>query len=237
MPLFPFDILSYRVNPLFVQPGQTFQLLPNPGFSASSYSLSGTLPAGITFSTVTGGFSGPATAVTAATTLTVTGNLIAGGTSVCTVVIEVTDIPVEAVVANQASATDLVNNKLIGAQNFLASAEQMINNNNQLGIFWLTLDIPYYVEFRWIYCYFNKLNYSVQNLNPENDQFSFISYFGQPTAVPEAGSSPYGNFYSDLTQPITFVKSRPPRRVKISWSPFVGWSSLPWPIPPFYGPY
>lgn len=237
MSLQPFSILTYRVNPLVVQPEQNFQLLPTPGFSAASYSISGDLPAGITFDTTTGGFSGPATAVTPATTLMVTANLIPSGTSVCTVIIEVTDIPVEAVVANQASATGLTDNRLIGIQNFLASSEQMINNNNQLGIFWVTLDLPYYVDFKWVYFYFTKLNYTVQNLNPESNQFAFISYFGQPTNVPEVGSSPYGDFYSDLTQPITFVRSKPVRRVKLAWSPFWGWSSLPWPVPPFYGPY
>jgi hypothetical protein len=234
-PLFSFNILTYSVNPYIAYLNQNFTLSPSPGFSASSYSISGVLPAGVSFSTATGALTGPATALTPATTLTVTANLIAGGTSVCTVAMEVTNIPVEAVAANQASATDLVNNKLIGMQNFLADAEQMINNNNQLGIFWLTLNLPDYVDHRWVYFYFSKLNYVVQNLNPTQNDFEFISYFGQPTAIPEPGSCPYGNYYNDLTQPITFVRSKPLRRVKISWSPFQGWYCFP--FDPFFGDY
>lgn len=231
MPLQPFSILTYSTNPAFYQIGQIVNLQPSPGFSASSYSLSGTLPLGLNFFSQTGYITGSPTTLTAATTLVVTATLANSSTSQCTLIIEITDQPVPAIEANTASATGLVDNRLIASQNFLASAEQIINNNNQLGIFWATLDLPNYVDFRWVYSYLTPLNYVVQNLNPTQENFSFVSYFGQPTSVPENGSCPYGNYYSDLTQPITFVRSMPPRRVKISWSPFTGWSTIPWIIP------
>lgn len=238
-PLFPFDILTYRVNPLFVQPGQTFTLLPSPGFSAASYSLSGSLPAGISFNTVTGGFTGPATAVTEARTLEVTATFADSSTSACTVVIEITDIPVPAVEANQASATDLVHNKLIAEQNFLACAEQMINQANQLGIFSATFELSNYVSFRWVYFYFTKLNYVVQNLNPCQDDYSFYSFFGALPSFPGPCEGPFGPWFDnwpDFTQPFpATVISHPPRKVRISWSPYTGYSPFPYTPWPGYG--
>lgn len=238
-PLFAFNILTYRVNPLFVQPGQTFTLLPSPGFSAASYSISGTLPAGISFNTLTGAFSGPAISVTPATTLLVTANLIAGGTSECSVVIEVTDIPVQAVVANQGSSTSLTNNILLQEQNFLACAEQMINNNNKLGIYWAYFDLQDYVSFRWVYFYFTKLNYVVVNQSPSQNDYAYTGYFGNfPQSFPGPLDGPFGPWFDswpDVTQPYSFVQSHPVRRVKISWSPFVGYCGFPYTPWPGYG--
>ena len=239
MPLLPFSILTYRVNPYIAYLNQNFTLLPSPGFSAASYSVSGSLPTGVSFSTVTGGFTGPATAITPATTLTVTANLIAGGTSVCTVAMEVVETPAQAVASNQASATSLTNNILLQEQNLLACAEQMINNNNNLGRFSVVLDLQDLISFRWVYFYFTRLNYTVVNLNPSQDDYAYTGFFGNfPQSFP--GEGPYGPWFDnwpDFTQPFpATVISHAPRRVCISWSQYInGYCSFPYTPWPGYG--
>jgi hypothetical protein len=228
-PLFSFNILSYRVNPFFTNPGVSFQLLPVPGFSGTSYSITGTLPAGVTFSTVSGVFTGPATSLTPATTLVVTGNLAGGGSSQCTVIMEITDIPVPAIEANIASAIGLVDSKLIAMQNFIASAESMINNNNLLGRYSATLILPDYVNFKWVYFYFTKLNYTVENLNPSNSDDQFNSFFGGLPSFPGFFDEEWGGpNYNDFTQFPATVRSNPPRRARIAWSPFTGYRTFPY---------
>jgi hypothetical protein len=237
MPLQNFSILSYGYqNPLWCAPNVAISVNPVPGFSAVSYSLTGSLPAGLSFNTTTGNISGTPTAVTPTATLVITATLANSSTSSVTMPITVSNEPPQAIVANTASALGLVDSKLVAQTNWLASAEQTINNNNAIGKYTASLILTDYISFMWVYNYMTSLNYSVTNLTPAQDDYQFISYFGQPQAF--SGSlSPFNQNFEDFTQPTNLVRSRPVRKVLISWSPFMGWSSLPWTIPPFYGPY
>ena len=235
--------MTYSFNPVFLQPGQTINLPPSPGFSAVSYSLSGVLPAGISFNTTTGYFTGTATTLTPATTLTVTATLANSTTTSCNVIISVVDTPVPAVQANNSSANYRTSNILLQEQNFLACAEQMINNNGMLGRMSCTFDLQDLISFRWVYFYFTRLNYTVENLTPNNDDFAFVSYFGQLPSFPGPAEGPFGPWfdgypYPDFGQyfPATVI-SHPVRKVRISWSQYTGYCSFPyapWPVPPFY---
>lgn len=234
MPLQNFSIVSYGYqNPLWIQPNMAVNVSPVPGFSAISYSLTGSLPAGMSFSTSTGTFSGTPTALTPTTTLAVTATLANSATSSCNFVITVTDEPPQALAANTASAVGLNDSKLISQRNWIASAEQMINNNNLLGKYTATLDMGNYISFLWVYNYLTSLNYSVVNLTPAQNDYEFTSYFGQPQTFP-GSFSPFNQNFEDFTQPYPTVVSKPVRKVMISWTPFVGWQSLPWTLPPFY---
>lgn len=231
MPLQPFSIISYGYqNPLWIQPGQSINVTVVPGFSASSYSLSGVLPTGLSFSNETGTFSGTATTLTPSTTLVVTANLIGGGTSTCNFVITVTNEPPQALAANTASAVGLTDSRLIAQQNFISSAEQVINNNNQLGVYTATLILGEYISYKWIYNYLTSLNYSVVNLTPSQDDYEFTSFFGQPTSFPSPADDIYNQNFIDFTQPVNLVVAKPVRRIGISWSPFVSYQYLPWPV-------
>jgi hypothetical protein len=244
-PIFPFSILTYSFNPIFLQPGQIINVGPSPGFSAQSYSISGTLPAGLSFSESTGRITGTATTLTPAVTLQVTATLVNSTTSTCNVIISVVDTPVPAVQANTNSAIARTNNVLLAEQNFLNCAEQMINNNGALGRFSCTFDLQELVSFRWVYFYFSRLNYTVENLTPNNDDLGFQSYFGALPSWPGPWEGPYGPWfdgypYPDFGQnfPAT-VASHPVRKVRISWSQWTGYCQFPyapWPVPPFYGP-
>jgi hypothetical protein len=119
----------------------------------------------------------------------------------------------------------------------LASAEQIINNNNQLGIYSATLILRDYISFQWAYSYLTSLNYNVVNLAPSQDDYEFISFFGQPTSFPSPASNIYNQNFEDFVQPTNLAPSRPVRKIGISWTPFTGYQTIPWPLPPFYGPY
>jgi Putative Ig domain len=240
MPILPFSILTYSFNPVFLQPGQTINLPPSPGFSAVSYSLSGVLPAGISFNTTTGYFTGTATTLTPATTLTVTATQANSSTSTCALIISVVDIPVPAVQANMNSATARTDNVLLQEQNFLQCAEQMINNNGVLGRDSATFELQNLVSFRWVYFYFSRLGFTVQNLTATNDDLGFVSYFGALPSWPGPAEGPFGPWfdgypYSDFTQYPIGVKSHPIRRVRISWSQYTNYWSFPY--TPFLGGY
>lgn len=241
MPILPFSILTYSFNPVFLQPGMSLNLKPSPGFSAVSYALTGTLPAGLSFSTETGYFSGTATTLTPATTLNVTATLANSTTTSCNVIISVVDIPVPAVQANTNSAVARTNVVLLQEQNFLSSAEAMINNNGELGIFSATFNLQEFVSFRWVYFYFTRLNYVVENLTPCNDDFGFLSYFGALPSFPGPWEGPFGPWfdgypYPDFTQPFpATVRSNPIRKVRITWSQWNGYCSFPYSPWPGYG--
>ena len=232
MSLQPFSILTYSFNPVFLQPNQTLNLKPSPGFSAVSYSLSGVLPAGLSFSDSTGYFSGTATTLTPATTLTVTATLANSTTTSCEVIISVVDIPVPAAQANMNSASARTNCVLIAEQNFLADAEQIINNNAMLGITSAHFELGPYVSYRWIYFYFSRLNYTVQNLTPgNNDDLGFLSYFGGLPSFPSLWDAPFGPWfdaYPDFSQFPAAVRSHPIRKVRISWSQLSGYCQFPY---------
>lgn len=237
MPILPFSILTYSFNPIFLQPGQTINLPPTPGFSAVSYALTGTLPAGLSFSTLTGYFTGTATTLTPVTTLQVTATLANSTTTSCNVIISVVDIPIPAIQANTNSAVARTNNVLLAEQNFLSSAEAMINNNGALGKLSATFELQDLISFRWVYFYFTRLNYTVQNLTPCNDDFAFVSFFGGLPSFPgpcEGPFSPWFDNFPDFTRPFpATVRSRPIRRVRISWSQYNGYCSFPY--TPFTG--
>lgn len=229
-----FSILRYQNNPAFFQINQALTISPVPGFSASSYSLSGpALPSGISFSTTTGVFSGTPTALMAAMTYTVTATLVSLPETSCEVVISIVDIPQTANLVNEASATGLTNLKLIAEQNFLASAEQMINQANQLGQFWINVYLDQYISFLWVYNYFTALNFTVVDLNPSNQSGQFASFFGEFPAFP--GPNINNSFFpTNFTQPYPLVISKPVRKAKIIWTPFQGY--LPFPFNPYPGP-
>ncbi len=238
MPLFSFNLLSYPNNPSFWQIGQQVKIQPAPGFSAVSYALTGpSLPLGISFNTETGVFSGSPTALTPATILSVTATLANSQTSTCQVTISVVDIPVPAVEANQNSATGLNNLKLIAEQNWIASVSAMVENANTLGQFWITAELPQYVSFNFCYFYLTRLNFVVQNLSPSQNDGEFASMFGQfssfPGSLGDEWFGPWGPNYNDFTQPYALVRSRPVRKVRISWTPWRGWL----PFEPWYGNY
>ena len=237
MPLLPFSIISYGTNnPLWVQPQQTVNIPPVPGFSAQSYSISGSLPVGLSFNTSTGVISGTPTTLTPSATLVITATLAGGATTSCNFIVTVTDEPPEAIVANSASAVGLTDSKLIAQQNFISSTEAIINNNNQLGKYTATVELSNYISMIWAYNYLTSLNYSVVNLSPSQNDFEFASQFGQFPSFPGPWNSLYAGQSEDFTQPVPLVRSKPPRKLLLSWTPFVGYQSLPWPVPPFYGP-
>jgi hypothetical protein len=121
--------------------------------------------------------------------------------------------------------------------NFLLSLEQIINNNNSLGRFVAFFTLPNYVSFQFVYNYLSPLGYVVADLSPSNSPYEFVSYFGQPGAFNGGycDNYPYGvNDYSDFTQPFPTVISRPPRRISVSWSPFVGYQTFPYGYGPWY---
>jgi hypothetical protein len=241
MPILPFSILTYSFNPIFLQPGQTINLPPSPGFSAASYSISGILPAGLSFSESTGYFTGTATTLTPATTLVVTATLANSTTTSCNVIISVVDTPVPAVQANTNSAIARTNTVLIAEQNFLASAEAMINNQGALGSFSVALDLQDLVSFRWVYFYFTRLNYTVVNLTPSNEDANFYGFFGGLPSFPGPAEGPFGPWfdgypYTDFTQPFpATIISHPVRKVRISWSQYTGYCSFPYTPWPGYG--
>lgn len=228
MAIAPFSIITYRFNPAFFQIGQTVNLLPSPGFSAVSYALSGTLPAGISFNTSTGAFTGTPTTLTAASTLVVTATLADSTITSCNVIITITDVPVTAVVANNDSAASLTNLKLLAEQRFLSDVEVMINNQNALGNFFAYFELPQYVSFNFAYFYLTKLNFIVQNLSPSQNNFEFVSEFGQFPSFPGEVTPGFEN-YNDFTQPHPLVISKPVRRIRVSWTPYAGYI----PFPPF----
>lgn len=232
MSLQPFSILSYGYqNPLWCAPNVAVNVSPVPGFSAVSYSLTGSLPAGLNFNTSTGTISGTPTTITATTTLIIVATLANSTTSSVNLPITVTDEPPQAIAANTASTIGLVDSKLIAQSNFLASAEQIINNNNKIGIYNATLILGDYISYAWAYNYLTSLNYSVVNLAPSQNDYEFTSFFGQPTSFPSPASNIFNTNFEDFTQPVPLVRSRPVRKIGISWTPFVGWSSIPWPAP------
>lgn len=236
MPILPFSILTYSFNPIFLQPGQTINLPPSPGFSAASYSLSGVLPDGLSFNSTTGYITGTATTLTPATTLTVTATFVNSTTSTCEVIISVVDIPVPAVEANTFSANSRTSNILLQEQNFLACAEQMVNNNGTLGLTHAVFDLPNYVSFKWVYFYFSRLNYTVQNLNPSQNDYSFTGFFGNFPGPIDGPFGPWFDAYPDFTQPFpATVVSHATRRVRISWSQYTGYCAFPYTPWPGYG--
>ena len=216
----PFSVISYgSSNPLWVQPNMPVNVGPVPGFSAASYSISASLPTGLSFNTTTGVVSGTPTTLTPATTYVITANLIAGGTTTCNFVVTVTNEPPPALTSNTNSAVKVIDNKLLAQQNWLASVEQMVGNNSQLGIYWANINLTNWISFYWCYNYLTSLNYTVVNLTPSQNDYEFVSYFGQPTAFPGLGGYPYGyDDYSDFGQPYPAVISRPQRKIRISWS-------------------
>jgi hypothetical protein len=233
-PLQSFSLLSYPNNPSWYQPGQTIDISPAPGFSASSYSItSGSLPLGYVFNSVTGVFTGTATTLTTdPVVLQVTATLADTTTTTCQLSLNVSDIPATAQLSNQASSFSLTDNRQLAEARFLASAEQIFANNQQLGMYWAYLELPEYVSFRFVWFYFTRLHYVVENLNPAQNDYIFSSFFGEFPSFPG-----YYDNYFDFTQPFpATVKSHPVRRVRISWSPRVGnCFSFPWlpyyPIP------
>jgi hypothetical protein len=194
----------------------------------------------LSFSTETGYFTGTVTTLTPATTLQVTANLIAGGTSTCNVIISVVDIPVPALQANTNAAIARTDSVLLAEQNFLLDAQQIINNNSQLGLTSAHFDLGPYLSFRWVYFYFTRLNYTVENLTPSNEDFGFYSFFGGLPSFPGPWEGPYGPWfdgypYPDFTQPFpATVRSHPPRKVRISWSPYINGQLCTFPYIPFY---
>lgn len=206
-----------------------------PGFSAASYSISAPLPAGLSFSTSTGMITGSATTLTPTTTYVITANLVTGGTSTCNFIITVTNEPPTALASNTASAVAKTNFKLLEQQNWLASVEQIISNNSTLGIYWAFADLTSAISFNWAYTYLTSLSYSVQNLSPSQNDFQFVSAFGQFPSFTGNEAGFYDN-YNDFTQPFPLVTSKPPRRIRISWTPFNnGYPVFP-PFTPFPTP-
>ena len=232
MSLAPFSILSYYgSNPSFWQIGQNLLVSPTPGFSAASYSLGGTLPAGITFNTTTGVFSGIPTNLTPATTLTVTATLANSTTTVCTVIMSIVDIPETARLVNQASATShtALTNRFESL--FLTSAEQLINNANSMGKFSVVMELRDYVSFNFVYNYFTNLNFTVVNLYPSNNYQEFSVYYGgYGESFPNAcfPSTNFPGCFDDFTQPYPVVAARLPRRVRITWTPYAGYQPFPY---------
>jgi len=236
MPLQPFSILSYGFqNPLWCQPNVAVNVSPVPGFSALSYAItSGSLPAGLSFNTTSGTIYGTPTTLTPTTTLVITATLANSSTTSVNLPITVTDEPPQALAANSASATGLTDSKLIAQTNFISSAEAIVNNNNQLGLYYATLILGDYISYKWAYTYLTSLNYSVVNLAPSQNDYLFTSFFGQPTSFPSPASSIYNQNFQDFTQPTNLTPSRPVRKIGISWTPFTGYQTFPWPVPPFY---
>lgn len=234
----PFSILSYGYqNPLWCAPNVAVNVSPVPGFSAVSYALTGSLPTGLSFSTSTGTISGIPTTVTPTTTLTITATLTDSSTSSVTMPITVSSEPPQAIVANTASAVGLVNSKLIAQTNFLSSTELVINNNNSIGLYSASLILGPYITYQWAYAYLTSLNYSVVNLAQNQNDYEFTSFFGQPTGFPSPASNIYNQNFEDFVQPTNLAPSRPVRKIGIAWRPFTGYQTLPWQVPPFYGPY
>jgi hypothetical protein len=238
-PLLPFSILTYPANPNFSQIGQTIVISPSPGFSAVSYAITSgasSLPPGFIFNTTTGVFTGTPTALTTVpAVLEVTATFVDSTTSVCQVTLNVIDFPPSATASNRASATGLNDNKQLAETRFLESAEMIVNNSNLLGLFHAYLELPDYVTFRFAWFYFSRLNYTVVDLNPSNNNAEFSSFFGEYPSFPGLVTPGFEN-YNDFTQYPASVKSRPARRIRLSWSQFSGYPcSFPWlpyyPIP------
>jgi len=235
-PILPFSILAYQHNPSFWQTNQALTVSPSPGFSATSYSLNGpSLPSGVVFNTTTGVFSGTPTELTSALVYTVTATLANSTTTECQVTISIVDTPPVANLVNQASATGLNNLKLIAEQNFLADIQAMINNANALGKFSINADLGPYVSFSWVYFYLTSLNFTVVNLFPSESDFNYMSFFGGLPTFAGFPEGPFGPWFDDFTQFPASVRSKPPRRVLISWSQFGTNQLCTFPYIPFYG--
>lgn len=215
MPIAPFSIISYQSNPAFFQIGQQVQLTPSPGFSANSYAISGTLPLGLSFSTSTGYITGTPTTLTPASTLMVTATLANATTTSCYVIVTITDIPATAPIANQNSAADLVNLRLLAEQNFITAANAMILNNNQLGIFEAFFDIPLYASPKTLYNYFTNLGYTFWPVNHESNPYAVYYPTGDFYDIyyPYTSGYPY---YTGLGPAYPFIPQNLPR-VRISW--------------------
>jgi hypothetical protein len=194
------------------------------------------LPPGFIFNTTTGVFTGTPTALTTVpAVLEVTATFVDSTTSVCQVTLNVIDFPPSATASNRASATGLNDNKQLAETRFLESAEMIVNNSNLLGLFHAYLELPDYVTFRFAWFYFSRLNYTVVDLNPSNNNAEFSSFFGEYPSFPGLVTPGFEN-YNDFTQYPASVKSRPARRIRLSWSQFSGYPcSFPWlpyyPIP------
>ena len=188
MAIYPFSSLKYNQNPSFWQPGQTVTITPFPGTSGISFAItSGTLPSGLSINSTTGVISGTAGSVIPPTSVIVGATQTDASIQYCTVIIAIEDIPALAPTANQASATGLTDLQAVAAQNFIAAANQIISNNNELGLFQAWFDVLPHLPIASLQAYFQSLGYTfwiTQN-----------SYNGYPVSTDPYSAAVWSNFY------------------------------------------
>jgi len=175
---YPFPTLTYTPNPSFFQMGQATVISPVPGTGGSNFAIaSGSLPAGLTLNPTTGVISGTPTALVVSNVV-ISDTLPDTTVLTCSLIITITDIPTVAPVSNTTSATDLVALMNFYEKNFVAATTQMIANNQQLGMYWVDVDLPLRANPKTMRAYFEALGYQFYAVNWRDYQTNYDYFWG-----------------------------------------------------------
>lgn len=217
---FPFSTLTYSLNPVFFFLDQQVTLLTSPGTSATNFIItSGSLPSGLSISNVSGTISGVTASLTTVPSIIVISATASDSTTItCQLTINVIDQPLPATQENTATATSLNNIRQLADQAFLSAANQMITNNQALGKFSVTLDLPPHASYSALTQYLQSLGYQTTPLNPSSLPWNTNVGFFNPAEF---------NFFPDFTPPFPLNRPNLPIRVIVSWG------NQPLPMPPY----
>jgi len=238
-PIYPFSVLRYSSNPSIWQPGQTVTITPFPGTSGTPYAVTGgTLPSGLVLDPTTGVISGTAGGVIPPTSVVIGVTQTDSSVHYCTVIIAIEDIPIVAPLANQASATGLTDLQAIAAKNFIDGANQIISNNNELGLFQAWFDVLPHLPIASLGNYFTSLGFTFSITQKSYNGYP-VSY--EPFTLPGFGAFyggypynliNYGNVL-DYSGPWGSPQQFPaPPRILITWRStpvYPQWPYYPWP--------
>ena len=228
MAIYPFTVVKYYNNPSIWQPNQQVTTQPVPGTSAVSYSITtGTLPLGLSINATTGVISGSVAVDTPQTTVVVGGLQADASTHYCTVIITIESIPVTAPAANQASATGLTDLQATAAQNFINAVNQLVSNNNQLGMFYAWFDVLPHLPIMSLRAYLTSLGYTFTVRAGNGSEY--------PNSLESFNITPFGSFYPVLDYSPPFGTPQnfpPPPRILITWRStpvYPQYPYYPWP--------
>lgn len=235
-PIYPFTTLRYSLNPSIWQPGQAVTIKPTPDSPGISYAItSGSLPPGLTIDSLTGVISGTAGPVIPKTTVVVGATQSDSSVHYCTVILTIEDIPITAPLVNQASSTSLTNLQATAAQNFINNANQIISNNDQIGLFQAWFDMLPHLPVASLRRYFESLGYTFWLTQGSYNGYSIsLEPFTLPGFGPFYGGYPFNliNYNTDYAfwygSPQNFG---PPPRILIKWNSTPVYPT--WPYYPF----
>ena len=220
--IYPFTVLTYSPASSFFQIGQSVSFGPNPQTTSNTYAItSGTLPAGLSLNPSTGMITGTPTTLTPTSTILITSTLPDTTTRQCSIEISIIDIPQIAPASNQASATDLTSLMHRAESKFISEVNQMILNNNQLGVFQVFAELPLYASVKTLMDYYQNLGYVFTFVNWRNiNSFAFAMPTGDFSPAssywPWTGYFPYNDFYFSPRSGYAVEPENLPR-VMISW--------------------